>query len=135
MADPVTGELYSERFNFGLDGQRGRIVALLAQAGVEQPGAEVAHLEAVLLDFVMALGWRDFAGPEDQGEDFARGWDAAWQAQQATLRRRLEMVLASRRNLARHGEAGGAAGPVRASAPGGGTDAGSIGDGYRGEGL
>ena len=102
MADPVTGELYSERFNFGLDGQRGQVTGWLAQAGVKQPAAEVAHLEATLLDFVMELtGTVVWDGPDGRGEDFDRGWVEACEAVQGTLRKRLDMVLASRRNLAR----------------------------------
>jgi len=96
VADPVTGELYNERFNFG-------------QAAVEQPEAEVAHLEAVLLDFTVELArtvlWD---GPDGK---------------------RLAMVLASRGNLARHGQGGAAAGQISRFAPGGGPGTASIGDG------
>jgi len=108
VADPVTGELYSERFNFGLDGQRGQVVGWLAQAGVEQPAAEVAHLEAVLLDFVAELTKTSlWGGPDGQCEDFDRGWIAGCEDVQATLRKRLEQVLAARRHLALHEGKGG----------------------------
>lgn len=117
MADPVTGELYNERFNFG-------------QAAVEQPEAEVAHLEAVLLDFTVELArtvlWD---GPDGRGEDFDRGWNEACEAVQERLSKRLAMVLASRGNLARHGQGGAAAGQISRFAPGGGPGTASIGDG------
>ncbi len=70
---------------------------------MEQPWAEVAHLEAVLLDaaayWVAPATW---SGPQDQGEDYDRGWTAACDAVQAGLRGQLERVVAGRRHLAQH---------------------------------
>jgi len=112
LAGPDTEQLYDTRFQLRQDGQRQQVAAWLARAGVEQPKAEVAHLEAVLLDLaaylVEPVSW---SGPDGESEDYERGWAAACDAVQARLRVQLERVLANRRHLARHEAASSAARP------------------------
>jgi len=53
-AYPVT-RLHDARFQLRPDGQRQQVTTWLASAGVARPQAEVAHLEAVLLDVAAYL--------------------------------------------------------------------------------